>query len=152
METGYWVKKALKVGISGSEILMLRCESDTALEKRVKEIMEKPKKNPVAIHGKVSDDQAGLIGAAQIIYLHMVRVLGDQKQCQINEDSVLRWIGRWEKYQAMTKARRRKNINRCINPRVQEAAAKLEADCIKERAVYNIIKQAQLDHHGDVGS
>ena len=87
-------------------------------------------------YAKVTQD---LRGAAKVLYLNLIKQLGKNRYYEISEETILRWLGRWEKYKTMTLQQRNKNIKRYIDKAVQDATEAINNYEIKKhKKIYQI--------------
>lgn len=72
-----------------------------------------------------------LKGCAKIVYLNLVKMIGKKQYFEVLEETILRWVGRWERYQKMSKKVRNKNIKRSIDVMVKKVVKMMNLHCKK---------------------
>jgi len=81
----------------------------------------------------------GLRGAAKVLYLNLIKQIGNNRYYEVSEETVLRWLGRWEKYQTMEPKQRNRNIKRFIDKNIQAAIEAINNYEIKKhKNIYQI--------------
>lgn len=82
-----------------------------------------------------------LRGAAKIIYLNLVKLIGQKQRFEVSEELVLRWLGKWDNYQNMVPKRRNFYIQRSIDPKFGQAVEAFGYEHAKKDHTWQIMRR-----------
>ena len=81
-----------------------------------------------------------LRGYSKILYLKLIKGIGKKTYYEIKVETVLRWLGKWEKYNKMEKKYFNKNVGRFITPAVKKASKAIGFVADLHKGLYYIKK------------